>query len=173
MLYELAQQECWQQKLKEGITYETGMASTSAYKPRSSKANKGKRYHSKNNAVAWQEHQLAHRQGMKGDMGERAVESDKPVGNGKRMNARKAMDSYGSGAHTQGSSTTYLYPANTGEVGHGLEVRESVVQRQGECGVYFGVSTQALLGEMSCWDDIPPKRGKYKLESLSACYRGW
>ena len=64
---------------------------------------------------------------MKGDMGEHAVESDKPVGNGKRMNARKAMDSYGSGARTQGSSTTYLYPANTGEVGHGLEVRESVV----------------------------------------------
>ena len=53
-----------------------------------------------------------------------AVESDKPVGNGKRMRARKVMDSYGSGAQTQGSSTTYLYPVNTREVGHGSEVRE-------------------------------------------------
>jgi len=29
-----------------------------------------------------------------------AAESDKPVGNGKRMNAKKAMDSYGSRACT-------------------------------------------------------------------------
>ena len=56
-----------------------------------------------------------------------APESNKPVGNGKRMSAKKAMDSYGSGARTQGSGTTYMYPANIGEVGHGLEVREDVV----------------------------------------------
>ena len=61
MLYELAQQECWAVKLKEGITYETGMADTSARKPRSSKVNKGKGYHSRNNVVVWQEHQPAHR----------------------------------------------------------------------------------------------------------------
>ena len=54
---------------------------------------------------------------------ERAVESDKPIGNGKHKNAKKAMDSHGSGARTQGSGTTYLYPANTGEVGHKSEVR--------------------------------------------------
>ena len=46
------------------------MVDTSACKPRSSKANKGKGYHNKNNAVAWQEHQLAYGQGMKGDMGQ-------------------------------------------------------------------------------------------------------
>ena len=57
----------------------------------------------------------------------RAIESDKPIGNGKDKNARKAMDSHGSGPCTQGSGTTYLYPANTGEVGHGSEVREGVV----------------------------------------------
>ena len=56
-----------------------------------------------------------------------AAESNKPVGNGKRMNDRKAMDSYGSGAGTQGSGTTYLYPANTREVDHGSVVREGVV----------------------------------------------
>ena len=44
------------------------MADTSARKPRSSKVNKGKGYHSRNNAMAWQEHKLAHGQRMKGDM---------------------------------------------------------------------------------------------------------
>ena len=46
------------------------MASTSARKPKSSKANKGKGYPSRNNAVAWQEHQPSHGQGMKGGMGQ-------------------------------------------------------------------------------------------------------
>ena len=77
---------------------------------------------------------------------ERAAKSNKPVGNGKRMRARKVMDSYGSGAQTQGSSTTYLYPVNTREVGHGSEVKDGVVWRWGEEGAYFGVPTQALLG---------------------------
>ena len=54
-------------------------------------------------------------------------ESNKVVGNGKRVSARKAMDSYGSEARTQGSGTTYLYPANIGEMGHGSEVKEGVV----------------------------------------------
>jgi len=47
MLYELTQQECW-----EGIMCETGMVDTSSCKPKSSKAKKGIRYHSRNNAVA-------------------------------------------------------------------------------------------------------------------------
>ena len=38
------------------------------------------------------------------------------------MKARKVMDSDGSKAYTQGLGTTYLYLANTGEVGHGLRV---------------------------------------------------
>ena len=99
---------------------------------------------------------------------ESAAKLDKPVSNGKHMGAKKVMDSYGSRAHTQGLGTTYLYLANTEEVGHGLEVREGVVWRWGEGRGYFGVPTQALLGEMSCWDDIPPKRGKHELESLGA-----
>ena len=40
-------------KLKEGITYETGMAGTSTRKPRSGTINKGKQHYSRNNAVAW------------------------------------------------------------------------------------------------------------------------
>ena len=58
---------------------------------------------------------------------EHATELNKPIGNGKHMSARKAMDSYESGAHTQGSDTTYLYLANTREVGYGSEVIEGVV----------------------------------------------
>ena len=53
---------------------------------------------------------------------ELTAESDKPGGNGKCVRARKVTDSYGSGACTQGLSTTYLYSANTGKVGHGSEV---------------------------------------------------
>ena len=78
------------------------------------------------------------------------VKSDKPRGIGKHVRARKATNSYRSGACTQGSGTTYLYPTNIGEVGHGLEVWEGVVWRWGEGGAYFGVPAQALSGEMSC-----------------------
>ena len=72
---------------------------------------------------------------------ERTVELDKPRGNGKHVRARKAMDSYGSGARTQGSSTTYLYSANTREVDHRSKVRGCVVWWWGEGGAYFGVSS--------------------------------
>ena len=80
---------------------------------------------------------------------EHVVELDKPIGNSKCVKARKAMDLYGSRAHTQGLGTTYLYLANIGEVGHGSEVRDGVVWRWGEGGAYFGVPVQALLGEMT------------------------
>ena len=58
---------------------------------------------------------------------EPAIESKKPEGNGKCMKAKKAMDSYGNGACTQGLGTTYMYLVNTGEVGHGSKVRKGVV----------------------------------------------
>ena len=29
------------------------------------------------------------------------------------------------------------------------------------------------MGEMSCWDDILPKRSKYELELLVARHEGW
>ena len=88
------------------------------------------------------------------------------------MRARKKMDSYGSGARIHGSDTTYLYPANIGKVGHGSKVREGVVWWWGEGGAYFRVPTKTLLGKMSCWDVISPKKGKHKLKSLGAYYRG-
>ena len=76
------------------------------------------------------------------------AESNKLVGNGKRMSARKSMDLYGSETRTQGLGITYMYLANTREVGHGLVVRESVVWQWGEGGANFGVPAQTLLGEM-------------------------
>ena len=75
--------------------------------------------------------------------------------------------------HAQGSSTTNMYPANIGMVGHGPEVREGMVRQWGQGGAYSGVPIQTLWGEMSYWDDIPPKRGKDELESLGACHERW
>ena len=72
----------------------------------------------------------------------------------------------------QGPSTTNLYPANIGVVDHGSKVSEGMIWRWGEGGAYFGVPTQTLLEEISCWDDIPPKRGKGELEPLGACHEG-
>ena len=103
----------------------------------------------------------------------RSAESNKPEGNGKHVRARKATNLYRNGACIQGLSTTYLYPANIREVCHGSEVWEGVVWRWGEWGAYFGVPTQTLLEELSCWDDISYKRGKHGLKSLDACYKGW
>ena len=74
--------------------------------------------------------------------------------------------------HAQGPSTTNLYLANTGVVGHGSEVREGMVWRWGEGGAYFGILALTLLEVMSCWDDIPPKRGNDELEPLGACHKG-
>ena len=57
-------------------------------------------------------------------------------------------------------------------MGHGSEVRESIIWRWGEGKAYSGVPAHILLGVMSCWDDIPPKKRKDKLESLGACHEG-
>ena len=72
--------------------------------------------------------------------------------------------------HMQGPNITSLYPANTGVVDHGSEVREGMVWRWGEGKAYSVVLAQILLRVMSCWDDLPPKRSKNKLEPLGACH---
>ena len=55
------------------------------------------------------------------------VESETHKGNNKGVKAKKGTNSDGSGAYTQGLSTTDLYPANTSKVGHRSRVSESVV----------------------------------------------
>ena len=82
------------------------------------------------------------------------------------------MDTHGSGACTRPKHLP-LVP-NQYRSG-GLWVRGKrgyslAVERKGK--VYSEVPAQAFLVEMSCWDDIPPKRGKCELESLSACHKG-
>ena len=74
--------------------------------------------------------------------------------------------------HAQGPSTTNLYLANTGLVGHGPEVIEGMVWRWGEGKAYSRVLAHILLGVMSCWNDIPPKRRQDELELLGACHEG-
>ena len=37
---------------------------------------------------------------------------------------------------------------------------------------YFEVFARDLLGEVSCWDEIPPKRSKTELEPLGAFHKG-
>ena len=55
---------------------------------------------------------------------------------------------------------TNLYPTNTRVVDHGSEVREGMVWQWGEMRAYSRVPTQILLGVISCWDDILPKKSK-------------
>ena len=74
--------------------------------------------------------------------------------------------------YAQGSDTTNLYPANIGMVGHEPEVKEGVAWQWRERGAYSGVPVQTLLGEISYWNDIPPKRRKDELELLGACHKG-
>ena len=73
--------------------------------------------------------------------------------------------------HAQDLGTTNLYPANIesgeswvkGKRGYGLAVGRGKK-------TYSGVLAQVLLGEMSCWDDMPPKRSNDELELLGACH---
>jgi len=84
------------------------------------------------------------------------------------MKARKVMDSDGNRACTQGLGTTYLYPANIGRwVGQGYErVCGLAVGRRGK--PILGFPLKLLWGEMSCWNDISPKRSKHELKLLDA-----
>jgi len=74
--------------------------------------------------------------------------------------------------HVQGLGTTNLYPTNIGVAGHGSELREGMVWRRGEGKAYFGIPPHILLGVMSYWNDIPPKRRKDELEPIGACHEG-
>ena len=47
-----------------------------------------------------------------------------------------------------------------------------MVWRWGKGKTYSGVLAQALLREMFCWDDIPPKGSKDELGPLGACHKG-
>ena len=72
--------------------------------------------------------------------------------------------------HAQDLGTTSLYPANIGSGeswvrGHGLAVGNGKKP-------IIGFLLRLFLGEMSCWDDMPPKRSKDELEPPSTCHEG-
>ena len=85
---------------------------------------------------------------------------DKSLSHGKRMNGRQVVDSYGSGARTRlrhhplvPSQYRSSEPQVRGKRGCGLAV--------GRRGKYIlGFSLKLFQGEMSYYDDMPPKRGK-------------
>ena len=74
--------------------------------------------------------------------------------------------------HAQGLDITSLYPANTGSGGSWVRCKRGHGLAMGRGENLFWVSAQALLGEMSCWDDIPPKSSKDELKPLGACHEG-
>ena len=101
-----------------------------------------------------------------------AERANKPSGHGKRMYNKQAMDTHGSGARIR--LRHHLLVPNQYRSGgpwvRGKKRYGLAVGRKGKA--YYGVLALALLGEMSCWDDIPPKREKDELKSLGTCYRG-
>jgi len=87
------------------------------------------------------------------------------------MNNRQAMDTHGSGACTKlmhHQLVSSQYKSGRAWVRGGSEVREGMVWRWGEGKRLFWGFRSNSFGEMSYWDDIPPKRGKYELDSLGA-----
>ena len=72
--------------------------------------------------------------------------------------------------HVRDPGTINLYPANIKSGGSWVRGHSLAVGREKE--TYSGVLAQALLGEMSYWNDIPPKRSKDKLEPPGACHEG-
>ena len=68
------------------------------------------------------------------------------------------------------TSPAYTQPIQE-VVGHGSEVKGyGLVVGRGE-NLFWG-SCSDSFGEMSYWDDIPPKRSKDELEPLGACHEG-
>ena len=86
----------------------------------------------------------------------------------KRMNSRQILDIHGREACTRPRSHQPIQDT----------VRSWIRGKRvwfgsGERGkTYFEVPAWALLGEVFCWDDIPSKRSKTKLEPLGACHEG-
>ena len=72
--------------------------------------------------------------------------------------------------HACDPGTISLYPANTGSGGSWVRGRGLVVGREKK--TYSGIFAQTFLREMSCWDDMPPKRSKDELEPPGACHEG-
>lgn len=73
----------------------------------------------------------------------------------KRRQTRGQWNAY------KGQGITYLYLANTGEVGPWSGNSNGVVWQQGERRFILRFLSRLLLEEIPCWDNILPKKGKH------------
>ena len=120
---------------------------------------KGREYELKSSHILHatkDKHQLAH-----------IVESNNHGGSTNGVKARKKQSS-GGVEHTQRVKAP---PTCTQPIHGGSRLLEGVVWRWGERGVYLGFLLKLLWKEISCWDGISPKRGKYGLRPLHTCHR--
>ena len=94
-----------------------------------------------------------------------------PPDHGKRMSNEQGLDVHESGArarprHYQPVPSQYRsggsWVRGKRRYGLAMERRESL----------FWGSLSDSFREISCWDDIPPKRRKDELEPLGACHEG-
>ena len=92
----------------------------------------------------------------------------RPISRSRQMHEQQAKKV----KHAQDLGTTNLYPTNIGSGGSWVRGKRGHGLAVGREKTYFGVFARALLEEMSCWDNMPPKRSKDELEPLDACYKG-
>ena len=91
---------------------------------------------------------------------------------GKRMSSRQILDICGRKARTRPIPHQPIPSQYRTRWDHGSEVRgHGLVVGRGKRPI-FEVPVRALLGEVSYWDDIPPKRSKTKLKPLGAYHEG-
>jgi len=93
----------------------------------------------------------------------------KPLGHGERMSNRQVLDIHRSEAHARPRHHQFIPSQYRKGWVRGKRAWSSGRER-GK--TYSRVPAQALLGKMSCWNNIPSKRSKDELESLGACYEG-
>ena len=94
------------------------------------------------------------------------AERTRPISRSRQMHEQQTKKV----KHTRDPGTTSLYLANIGSGGSWVRGHGLAVGREKE--TYSGILAQALLGEMSYCNDIPPKRSKDKLEPPGACHEG-
>ena len=85
----------------------------------------------------------------------------RPISRSRQMHEQQAKKV----KHAPDLGTTSLYPANIGS-------DKSWVRGKRGHGLAVGRRKKPILGEMFCWDDVPPKKNKDELEPLGACHEG-
>ena len=72
----------------------------------------------------------------------------------------------------KGTRKAQTSPANTDTVRSWVRGKRAWFDGGERGKTYFEVPAWALWGEVSCWDDIPPKRSKVELDPLGARHKG-